>query len=43
MVEFGYRGEVQEWFNWQTWKVCDSETGPWVRIPPSPFTLRRMK
>ena len=29
-------GEMQEWFNWQTWKVCARETVPWVRIPLSP-------
>src|SRR5947208_3571632 len=31
-----FRGEVQEWLNWQHWKCCVRGTVPWVRIPPSP-------
>ncbi len=30
------QGEVQEWFNWQSWKDCVRATAPRVRIPPSP-------
>jgi hypothetical protein len=29
-------GEVTEWLNVPVLKTGVSETGPWVRIPPSP-------
>gem|GEM_PF-6524778 len=36
------KGEVAEWPIVQHWKCCVRETGPRVRIPPSPFLKPRV-